>query len=170
MSLRGEAAAGGPNTVRAKDAALCSRECYGFGPAAIPDDCDRRPMTGGGRAPLADEELGCDLVRTAEAVRRQQALLESTVESFDGSVFSFDTDLRYTSFNTAHAEAMRARYGAEIELGRSVFEYQTVFEMDEDELDQNAQPTPRLRTRRGRCTGPGRPLPLRRCPTPSSPG
>ena len=31
---------------------------------------------------------------------------------------------RYTSFNSAHAEAMRTLYGAEIELGRSMIEYQ----------------------------------------------
>jgi hypothetical protein len=168
--LRGEAAAGGHNAVRTKDAALCSKECDGFGPAMVPGDSDRRPMTVAGRARLADEELGSDLVRTAEGVRRQQALLESTVESIDGSVFSLDTEFRHTGFNTAYAQAMRARYCAEIELERGLFEFETVFEMDEDELDQNVPPASRLRTRPGRYTGPGRPLPLRRCPTPSSPG
>ena len=61
-------------------------------------------------------------------MRRRLALLESIVESIDGSVFSLDPEFRYTSFNQVHADAMRALYGSEVALGRSLFDCQTVEE------------------------------------------
>ncbi len=42
------------------------------------------------------------------------------------SVFVLDRDLRYTAFNSAHAEHMRALYGAEITLGGRLGDYQSV--------------------------------------------
>jgi len=40
--------------------------------------------------------------------------------------FSLDRDLRYTAFNRAHADVMRALYGAEIAVGGLLAGYQTV--------------------------------------------
>ncbi|MBK8475509.1 MAG: response regulator [Opitutaceae bacterium] len=65
-----------------------------------------------------------DRVSAELRIRDQYALLRGLLESFDTPVFSLDRDLRYTSFNRLHAEAMRALYGAEIELGKSLLDYQ----------------------------------------------
>jgi PAS domain S-box-containing protein len=52
--------------------------------------------------------------------------LRALIDAVDGPVFSVDASCRYTSFNASHAEIMKALYGAEIELGRSILGYQTV--------------------------------------------
>ncbi|MBU1672322.1 MAG: PAS domain-containing sensor histidine kinase [Actinobacteria bacterium] len=62
--------------------------------------------------------------------------LMGVIESAGVPIFSVDADYRYTSFNAAHAAVMKALYGAEIELGRSVLEYQTV-EEDRQEARRN---------------------------------
>jgi PAS domain S-box-containing protein len=54
------------------------------------------------------------------------AILESLLESSDNPIFSVDTAYRYTSFNTSHAHVMKALYGADIEVGRSILDYQSV--------------------------------------------
>jgi len=56
------------------------------------------------------------------------AILESLLESSDSPIFSVDTAYCYTSFNTSHAQVMKALYGADIEVGRCILEYQTVAE------------------------------------------
>jgi PAS domain S-box-containing protein len=55
-----------------------------------------------------------------------EAILESFLESSDGPVFSVDTGYRYTTFNTSHADVMKALYGVDIEVGRSILDCQTV--------------------------------------------
>ena len=55
------------------------------------------------------------------AFRAQSATLQSLIDGATGPVFSIDTEYRYTSFNAKHADAMRRLYGAEIELGKSLF-------------------------------------------------
>jgi PAS domain S-box-containing protein len=55
--------------------------------------------------------------------------LRGLIDAVEGPVFSVDAKYRYTSFNATHAEVMKSLYGEDIELGRSILEYQTV---DED--------------------------------------
>lgn len=52
--------------------------------------------------------------------------LNGIIESTDNPIFSVDTDYRYTSFNRAHAAVMKALYGADIEIGKSLLEYHSV--------------------------------------------
>jgi PAS domain S-box-containing protein len=54
------------------------------------------------------------------------ATLNALLESAATPVFSLDRYYRYTSFNSAHAAVMKALYGAEIEIGQSMLEYQAV--------------------------------------------
>jgi PAS domain S-box-containing protein len=53
-------------------------------------------------------------------------VLQALVDANDQAVFALDRDLRYLAFNEAHAQGMRALYGAEIELGGRLTDYQTV--------------------------------------------
>jgi PAS domain S-box-containing protein len=85
-------------------------------------------------APVVERELReagmkRDADDVAEALKRQFLTLRAINEGFSSPVFSTDTEYRYTSFNTAHAEVMRAIYGAEIAIGANILECQTV---DED--------------------------------------
>ncbi len=67
--------------------------------------------------------------KAAEArVQNQYATLRGIVESVRSPIFSLDTNYRYTSFNESHAQVMKALYGADIEIGKSVLDYQTVTE------------------------------------------
>jgi PAS domain S-box-containing protein len=67
--------------------------------------------------------------KRAEAQSAERhATLKSLLESVATPVFSLDRDYRYTSFNSAHAAVMKALYGAEIEIGQSMMEYQPVLE------------------------------------------
>ncbi len=53
-------------------------------------------------------------------------VLGALFDSVDDHAFSVDASFRYTSFNAAHAAGMKVLYGADIELGRSILDYQTV--------------------------------------------
>ncbi len=65
--------------------------------------------------------------KRAEAlVQEQYATLESIIESADGPIFALDKNYRYIAFNQSHAAVMRTLYGAAIERGRCMFDYQTV--------------------------------------------
>lgn len=61
-----------------------------------------------------------------EQARRQYSTLRSIIDSLNAPIFSLDRQYRYTSFNQSHAATMKALYGADIELGRSVLDYVTV--------------------------------------------
>ena len=81
-------------------------------------------------------------IRDVTERKRAQALSEEqfvtfkgVIDSIDYPIFSVDADYRYTSFNTAHAAAMRALYGKDIELGMSILDYQSV---EKDRLDAKA--------------------------------
>jgi PAS domain S-box-containing protein len=63
-----------------------------------------------------------------EKSEEQFSTLAGIIESTDNPIFSVDREYRYTSFNLAHAAVMKALYGADIELGGSLLEYQTVEE------------------------------------------
>lgn len=51
--------------------------------------------------------------------------LRSLIESSASPIFTLDAEYRYTSFNASHATAMKALYGADIALGKSLLEYQS---------------------------------------------
>jgi PAS domain S-box-containing protein len=50
--------------------------------------------------------------------------LRGIIEASSSSIFSVDTEYRYTSFNASHAAVMKALYGVDIELGATIFTYQ----------------------------------------------
>ncbi|MDD5286192.1 MAG: LuxR C-terminal-related transcriptional regulator [Desulfuromonadaceae bacterium] len=64
--------------------------------------------------------------RTEEVLKEQYSILRSIIDSANALIFSVDRQYRYTSFNKGHAAVMKALYGAEIELGRSLYDYMTV--------------------------------------------
>ena len=57
------------------------------------------------------------------------------MNSTDSPIFSVDTEYCYTSFNRVHAAVMKAIYNADIEVGKSMLEYQT---MEEDRIKAQA--------------------------------
>jgi PAS domain S-box-containing protein/putative nucleotidyltransferase with HDIG domain len=86
----------------------------------------RGPPQDARRAP---QSSAASAAASASEPRDQRLILRALADGADGPVFSVDRSYRYTSFNTSHAAAMKALYGAEIVLGRSILDYQTV---DED--------------------------------------
>jgi PAS domain S-box-containing protein len=63
-----------------------------------------------------------------EALKSQYSILNGIMESTDAAVFSLDRKYRYTSFNSHHAMVMKQLYGADIEPGHIIFDYQSVKE------------------------------------------
>ncbi len=64
-------------------------------------------------------------VQAEEALKEQYSTLRSIIDSANAFIFSVDRQYRYTSFNQGHAAVMKAIYGAEIEIGRSLLDYMT---------------------------------------------
>ncbi|MDD5028601.1 MAG: PAS domain S-box protein [Rhodoferax sp.] len=65
--------------------------------------------------------------KAAEGLLGQQhSTLRSIINSANALIFSVDRHYRYTSFNLGYAAAMKALYGAEIELGHSLLDYMSV--------------------------------------------
>lgn len=60
------------------------------------------------------------------ALAAQHSTLRGIIESTAALIFSVDREYRYTSFNGGHAAVMKALYGAEVELGRSLLACMTV--------------------------------------------
>ena len=73
------------------------------------------------RLQLKDE---ISLRKSEELLARQYYTLKGIVESSGGPVFSLDRNYCYTSFNKSHARTMKLLYGADIELGKSMLDYQ----------------------------------------------
>ena len=71
-----------------------------------------------------------------EALKTQYSTLHGIIESSAGPVFCIDTRYCYTNFNKSHAAVMKAIYGAEIEIGKSLLEYMTV-EVDREKAHHN---------------------------------
>lgn len=63
-----------------------------------------------------------------DELEEQFATFKAVIDNLDYPIFSVDTRYRYTSFNKAHAATMKALYGRDIEIGRSLLGYQTVEE------------------------------------------
>jgi|GEM_PF-6963264 len=55
-----------------------------------------------------------------EDSKKQKNLLNAIIESAKHSVFAYDKDLRYVAFNSNHKKTMKAIYGVDIEIGRSI--------------------------------------------------
>jgi PAS domain S-box-containing protein len=73
--------------------------------------------------------IGTDITerkRAEKLVLEQYAILRAILQSTDASVFSLDREYRYTTFNDAHAATMKALYGADIRVGASLADYQSV--------------------------------------------
>ncbi len=66
--------------------------------------------------------------RKGVAAKRHGELLvmQGILNSSDAPIFSVDAKGRYTSFNEAHADAMKLSYGVDIEIGKEIFGYLTV--------------------------------------------
>lgn len=62
-----------------------------------------------------------------EKLAQQIAVQKTVIESSEGPIFSVDRKYRYTSFNSQHAEVMKALFGANIEVGHSILDYHTDF-------------------------------------------
>jgi PAS domain S-box-containing protein len=60
-----------------------------------------------------------------EDLKRQHAILTGIVESPMAPIFSVDCDYCYTSFNSTHFAVMKALYGVDIAIGKSLLDYQT---------------------------------------------
>ena len=61
-------------------------------------------------------------------IKKQYNTLEGIINANNAPIFSVDTNYRYTSFNTIHASLMKQLYGADIEIGKNLLEYQTEFD------------------------------------------
>ena len=59
-------------------------------------------------------------------VLQQRATLNAVLESADSPIFALDREYRYIAFNRAHAATMKALYGADIQLGEKLAEFQDV--------------------------------------------
>jgi PAS domain S-box-containing protein len=66
--------------------------------------------------------------RAETELQRNSAILRGIINSNPMPIFSLDRLYRYTSFNVAHAAVMKAIYGADIAIGHSIYEYQTIEE------------------------------------------
>jgi two-component system cell cycle sensor histidine kinase/response regulator CckA len=66
--------------------------------------------------------------RAERRILEQGATLNAILDSTESPTFALDREYRYTAFNRAHAVVMKALYGADIQVGSSLPEYQTVRE------------------------------------------
>lgn len=66
--------------------------------------------------------------RMEKELKTQYSILQGILKSHDSPAFSLDANYCYTGFNQAHQQAMQMLYGARIELGRNILDYQTVAE------------------------------------------
>ena len=64
-----------------------------------------------------------ELERRSVQLECRSAELEAIVESVSVPLFSIDREYRYSSFNSAHAAAMKALYGVEIERGANLLDF-----------------------------------------------
>jgi PAS domain S-box-containing protein/putative nucleotidyltransferase with HDIG domain len=87
-------------------------------------DRDRNEDGSGPRTREAELEQAKDELERRFAERNAE--LSRILEGTSSPVFSLNREYRYVAFNRGHALAMRALYGAEIEIGRSLLDYMTV--------------------------------------------
>lgn len=62
-------------------------------------------------------------IAAEETIKSQYFTLKAINESTRNPIFSIDRELRYTSFNQAHAEEMKLLFNAEIEIGKIAIDY-----------------------------------------------
>jgi PAS domain S-box-containing protein len=66
--------------------------------------------------------------RTKELLDLQYYVLRGLIDSYHSPIFSVDRNYCYTAFNKAHGVLMKTLYNVEIELGKSILDYQNVEE------------------------------------------
>lgn len=66
--------------------------------------------------------------KAEEALTEQYSTLKGIISSMNAPVYSVDRDLRYTSFNAAHAAVVKEIYGRRIEIGHHMLDYMTMVE------------------------------------------
>jgi PAS domain S-box-containing protein len=64
-------------------------------------------------------------IKSDEKVKQQYYTLKGIIESSRGPIFSLDTNYCYTSFNQVHSQVMKFLYGCDIQMGKSMLEYQS---------------------------------------------
>jgi PAS domain S-box-containing protein len=64
-------------------------------------------------------------IQAQHKLAEQKALLDAIIESSDSPIYAVDCDYRYICFNSQHAEMMKSLFGAQIEIGHSVLDYNT---------------------------------------------
>jgi len=57
---------------------------------------------------------------------QQYYTLKTITDSFQSAIFSLDVNYCYTSFNSTHAAIMKSLYNSDIQIGKSLLDYQTV--------------------------------------------
>ncbi len=78
-------------------------------------------------AGIEGQALDISSRKTAEIeIQEYHRLLEGILNSSDAPIFSIDKNGRYTSFNKAHADAMKLSYEVDIETGHKILDYLTV--------------------------------------------
>ena len=60
-----------------------------------------------------------------DLILKEASISKEIIESVNSIVFSLDTNYCYLHFNERHAKVMKALYGANIEVGKSIFSYQS---------------------------------------------
>jgi PAS domain S-box-containing protein len=66
----------------------------------------------------------------------EHALVQQVINSTDSLIFSVDKNYCYTSFNRAHASVMKAIYGVDIQVDKSILDYMTVT-IDQEKAKHN---------------------------------
>jgi len=74
--------------------------------------------------------------RVEEDILSQYAIMNAIIESQSAPIFTVDKNYCYTTFNSSHAAVMKALFGADIEIGKSLLDYHTV-EADRKQAKQN---------------------------------
>jgi PAS domain S-box-containing protein len=89
------------------------------------------PIKGGNNLDKHFIILARDITARKEAegqLVQHHSILSAILESASSAVFSLDSNYCYTCFNSTHAQEMKWIYGADIAIGHSLLDYQTVEE------------------------------------------
>ena len=66
------------------------------------------------------------VIRLENNELQQYYTLKTITDSFQSAIFSLDVNYCYTSFNSTHAAIMKSLYNSDIQIGKSLLDYQTV--------------------------------------------
>ncbi|MCB9045668.1 MAG: hypothetical protein H6550_05980 [Chitinophagales bacterium] len=68
------------------------------------------------------------LVQVTDKLFTNQGILRSIIDNYEDSIFSVNKKQEYIIFNEAHKQAMKKKYGVDIETGHSMAEYINISE------------------------------------------